>query len=172
MMREGMLHGISCVPRGSTKQCMNNSREVKRCHDTRGNRHAAGRGADHVDGVCADDGRCFPLPARETSGQLPWADSAGVQFGRASAGASRGTALCGCCWWKQRRERFDAIRDFGMSICIAATARRKEWPRWRRQGNWPFDSTGCCAQILGIQRSFVPRAARRWRWSAQARPRD
>ncbi len=32
-----MLHAISVVPLGSTKQCMNNSREVKRCHDTRGN---------------------------------------------------------------------------------------------------------------------------------------
>src|SRR5260370_557868 len=36
-VREGMLHAISVVPLGSTKQCMNNSREVKRCHDTRGN---------------------------------------------------------------------------------------------------------------------------------------
>ena len=45
---------------------------------------AAGRGADHVDGVCADDGRCFSLPAREAGSELPWADSAGVQFRRAS----------------------------------------------------------------------------------------
>jgi len=49
---------------------------------------------------------------------------------------------------------------FAMSMCIAATGSRKEWPRWRRQESWRFDSTGCCARIQGIQKSFVSRAAR------------
>ena len=39
-------------------------------------------------------------------------------------------------------------------------------------GSWRFDSTGCCARNSGIQRSFVSRAARGCRWSAQARPKD
>jgi transposase len=91
---------------------------------------------------------------------------------RLDRSASRGIGSCGCCWWKQRKEQCDVIRDFGMNICIAATRKRKEWPRWRRQGNWRFDCTGCCAPTLGIQRSFVSRAARGCRWSAQARPKD
>jgi transposase len=32
------------------------------------------------------------------------------------------------------------------------------------------DCTGCCAPTLAIQRPFVSRAARGWRWSAPARP--
>ena len=31
------MHGVFVVPRGSTKHCLNNSREVKRYLDTRGN---------------------------------------------------------------------------------------------------------------------------------------
>src|ERR1700731_566540 len=38
--------------------------------------------ADHVDGFRADDGRCFPFSARQTGGELPGTDSAGIQFGR------------------------------------------------------------------------------------------
>jgi transposase len=38
--------------------------------------------------------------------------------------------------------------------------------------SWQCDFTGCCAPIPGIQKSFVPRAARGCRWSAQARPPD
>src|SRR6266581_3073369 len=45
----------------------------------------AGRGTDHLDGVCTDDGGCESFSAREASGELSGADSAGVQFGRASA---------------------------------------------------------------------------------------
>ncbi len=59
-----------------------------------------------------------------------------------------------------------------MNICIAATTKQKEWRKWQRRRNWRFDSTGCCAPIPGIQGSFVSRAARGCRWSAQARPRD
>jgi len=69
-----------------------------------------------------------------------------------------------------RNVRCAAIPACVRSICIAATGRRKEWRRWRRRGNWRFDSTGCCARIPGIQKSFVSRAARGCRWSAQARP--
>ena len=47
----------------------------------------------------------------------------------------------------------------------------REWRKWRRPGSWRFDSTGCYARIEGIQRSFVSRAARGCRWSAQARPK-
>src|SRR5260370_2400909 len=45
---------------------------------------AAGSGADHFDGLCADHGRCFPFSAWEAGGELFGADSAGVQFGWAS----------------------------------------------------------------------------------------
>src|SRR5258705_7775171 len=45
---------------------------------------AAGSGADHFDGLCADHGRCFPFSAWEAGGELFGADSAGVQFGRTS----------------------------------------------------------------------------------------
>ncbi len=56
--------------------------------------------------------------------------------------------------------------QFRRSICIAATASQKEWPRWRRRGSWRFDSTGCCARKSGIRRSFVSRAARGCPWSS------
>jgi transposase len=45
----------------------------------------AGRGADHVTGIRADDGGCFAISARKTGGELFGTDSAGVQFGWASA---------------------------------------------------------------------------------------
>ena len=70
----------------------------------------------------------------------------------------------------QNAVRYDP--GFRMNICIAATTKQKEWRKWQRRGNWRFDSTGCCAPIPGIQGSFVSRAARGCRWSAQARPRD
>jgi transposase len=47
----------------------------------------------------------------------------------------------------------------------------RPWASRRWRGNWRFDSTGCCEPIPGIQRSFVSRAARGCRWSAQARPK-
>ncbi len=46
---------------------------------------AAGRGTDHLAGLRADDGRCFPFSAGQAGGQLSGADSAGVQFGREAA---------------------------------------------------------------------------------------
>jgi len=39
---------------------------------------AARRGANHGNGVCTDDGRCFSFSAREAGGELFGADSAGV----------------------------------------------------------------------------------------------
>src|SRR5579863_10701404 len=52
--------------------------------------------------------------------------------------------------WVPSREqkdlrRYATIRNFAKSICIAATARRREWRKWRRQGSWRFDCTECCA---------------------------
>lgn len=43
--------------------------------------------------------------------------------------ANQETASCECCWSKPRKARCAAIRDFGTSICIAATRSRKEWPK-------------------------------------------
>jgi len=40
------------------------------------------------------------------------------------------------------------------------------------RASWPYDSTGCYAPRLRIQRSFASRAARGCPWSAQARPQD
>src|SRR6266516_5935580 len=41
-----------------------------------------GGGCDHRPGLCADPGRCQPLPARQAGGQLPGSDSARALLGR------------------------------------------------------------------------------------------
>ncbi len=57
----------------------------------------------------------------------------------------------------------------GIQIWVRITGKRireADAPRLR----CPLGERGRCARIPGIQRSFVSRAARGWRWSAQARP--
>jgi hypothetical protein len=41
--------------------------------------------------------------------------------------ASKATDFCSCCWWKQRKGPFAAIRSFVPSICIAAMRNQKEY---------------------------------------------
>ena len=85
--------------------------------------------------------------AGQAGGQLSGTDPAGVQFGRTSAAGIDQQA---------RQPVYEnavggggassgALRsaDFATSICIAATASQREWRKWRRQGSWRFDSTGC-----------------------------
>jgi transposase len=87
-----------------------------------------GVGPIHVYGVCADHGRCFSLPAWEASGQLLGTDSAGVQFGWTSAiriDQQAGEPVPENAAGRSSTERCGAIRDFGTSICIAATRKRK-----------------------------------------------
>ena len=103
-------------------------------------------------------------------GLIPREESSG---GRQKLGAitKQGNRLVRS-WWKRRKSPCALIPDYASSICIAAIKSRKVWPRWRRHASWPYDSTGCCARMWDIQRSFASRAARGWPWSAQARPQS
>jgi transposase len=85
---------------------------------------------------------------------------------RLGQSVSRATRFCACCWWKRRKEQYVAMKVFATSICIAAIASRKVWPKWQRQGSCRYDFTGCYAATPSIQRSFMSRAARGCPWSA------
>jgi len=46
---------------------------------------ATRRRADHLDGLCVNDGRCEPFSAGQAGGELSGTDPQGVQLGRTSA---------------------------------------------------------------------------------------